>query len=518
MRRQVFKILNIVAAMTIGVFLAYSCSSSSDNGGGDNGGKTTPSPVIPQPDAGNDLYGLLLDESGKPCTGVTVSDGYSCVQSDSRGFYQMRRNKDAHYVFYSTPSDCKVRPTQFFQKLTFAKEYDFILTRQPSSESHFALIVMGDPQVTNNAQLTRFKDETMTDLQKTVAGLNLPTCGIALGDIVNDKPDMMGSMRAVLSSTDTPFFSTIGNHDKVRLDDTAQPRSSENYERSFGPLNYSFNRGQVHFICLDDVMFSISEDYAAGISDEQIAWMKSDLQSVPKDRLVIVYYHIPLRNSNAPGRTAMLSLLKDYTNVKLMCGHTHYLQNYQVKTPFQIEERIHGTACGAWWYSAICTDGTPNGYAVYEIQGNKIINQYYKPTHYDKSFQIRLFHGNASFGGQYGSYSYGLSSDYIVANVFNYDSQWHVSVYENGKYSGEMTSAQSYFKQDAWAVGLHLGVFNRDEKNYGVACYHDFVYKLKDPKAKVRVEAVDEYGNTYTQETFTTSLDEAERYGNTVEN
>lgn len=146
------------------------------------------------------------------------------------------------------------------------------------------------------------------------------------------------------------------------------------------------------------------------------------------------------------------------------------------------------------------------------------INQYYKPTRYDKSFQIRLFRGNASFGGQYGTYSYGLSSDYIVANVFNYDPQWHVSVYENGKYGGEMTSAQSYFKQDAWAVGLHLGVFNRDEKNYGVTCYHDFVYKLKDPKAKVRVEAVDEYGNTYTQETFTTSLDEAERYGNTVEN
>ncbi len=499
--------------MTIGIFFICSCSSSSESGGGDNGGKTTSTPAVPQPDAGNDLYGLLLDDSGKPCTGVTVSDGYSCVQTDSRGFYQMKRHEGARYVFYATPSDCKARPTQFFQKLNTAKEYDFTLTRQTSSESHFALIAMGDPQVTNNSQLARFKDETLTDLQQTVASLNLPTCGIALGDIVNDKPDMMGSMRSVLSSTDTPFFSTIGNHDKVRQTDVTTPRTTDNYERAFGPLNYSFNRGQVHFICLDDVVFSNSEDYATGISDDQIAWMKADLQSVPKDRLVIVYYHIPLRDSNAPGRAAMLSLLKDYPNVKLMCGHTHYLQNYQVKEPIQTEERIHGTACGAWWHSVICTDGTPNGYAVYEIQGNKIINQYYKPTRYDKSFQIRLFHGNAFFGGQYGTYSYGLPSDYVVANVFNYDPQWHVSVYENGKYSGEMTSALSYFKQDAWAVGLHLGVLNRDEKNYGVTCYHDFVYKLKNPKAKVKVEAVDEYGNTYTQEAFTTSLAEAESYG-----
>lgn len=515
MRKTLLDFLHVLIAVLVGVFLTCSCSSSSDNGGENSGGKTDSTPTeTPKPTDGNDLYGLLTDNDGKPVKGVTVSDGYSCVQTDSRGFYQMKRNANAHFVFYSTPSDCKARPTQFYQRLTATtKQYDFKLTKEIASD-HFVLIAMGDPQVTNNTQLARFKDETMADLKQTLDGLSLPACGIALGDIVNDKPDMMATMRTMLSSTGMPFFSTIGNHDKVKQTDTTKPRTTDNYERSFGPLNYSFNRGQVHFICLDNVVFSNADEYAAGISDEQIAWMKADLQYVPTSKMVVVYYHIPMRDSNVPGREAALALLKDYPNVKLMCGHTHYLQNYQVKTPIQTEERIHGTACGAWWHSVICTDGTPNGYAVYEIQGNKIVNQYYKPTHYDKSFQMRLFHGNASFGGQYGTYSYGLSSDYIVANVFNYDPQWHVSIYEDGKYSGEMTSALSYFKQDAWAVGLHLGVFNRDEKNYGVTCYHDFVYKLKNPKAKVKVEAVDEYGNTYTQETFTTSLAEAESYGN----
>jgi len=44
------------------------------------------------------------------------------------------------------------------------------------------------------------------------------------------------------------------------------------------------------------------------------------------------------------------------------------------------------------------------------------------------------------------------------------------------------------------------------EKYFSKTCYHDFVYKLKNPKAKVRVEATDEYGNTYTQDTFTEDL------------
>ena len=32
--------------------------------------------------------------------------------------------------------------------------------------------------------------------------------------------------------------------------------------------------------------------------------------------------------------------------------------------------------------SNICIDGTPNGYAVYEIQGSNVVNQYYKSTNY----------------------------------------------------------------------------------------------------------------------------------------
>lgn len=264
------------------------------------------------------------------------------------------------------------------------------------------------------------------------------------------------------------MFPCIGNHDKVKQTDATLPRTTTDYEREFGPLNYSFNRGRVHFVSMDDVVFQNGTDYVAGFSDAQVAWLRSDLQYVPKDWMVILYYHIPLRNdASIANREAILSLLDGYAEVHLMCGHTHYNRNYAITDPISVEERIHGAGCGAWWNSKICGDGTPNGYAIYQITGNSITNLWYKSTGYDRAFQLRLFHGNATFESQYGRYGYELPAAYL------------------------------------------LGELNKNPEYYNPYCSHDFVYHLKNPRAAVRVEARDEFGNVYTQDQFTTDLSEA---------
>src|SRR5690606_29309317 len=60
------------------------------------------------PDPGKDLYGILLDGDQKPVKGVVVSDGYTAVVTDDRGIYQLTRNKNARFVFYSTPADYEI--------------------------------------------------------------------------------------------------------------------------------------------------------------------------------------------------------------------------------------------------------------------------------------------------------------------------------------------------------------------------------------------------------------------------
>lgn len=503
-------LVGVVLVMALSLF--YSSCSGSDDAGEVPGKPSKPEQtVIPTPDVGNDLYGVITDKDGKSVSGVVVSDGYSCVVTDAKGFYQMKRNNKAEFVNYSIPSGYKAKSNQFYQVLKSSKEeYDFQLEKLKDNENHFYLLAMADPQVTNNAEITRFTEETLTDLKATLASIQLPVYGICLGDIVNNKMEHMKAMNTLLNSTSMPMFACIGNHDKDPQTDTSKPRTTKSYTAQFGPLNYSFNRGKVHFICLDNVIFSNTDEYVAGFSDEQVEWMRQDLQYVPKSDLVIVYYHIPIRESNVQNRKKLLSLLKGYDHVKLMCGHTHYNQNYQINNPIHVEERITGAACGAWWHGVICADGTPNGYEMYEINGNEFVDNYYKSTRFGKTYQIRLHHGDSSFGGDFGSFGYSLTSDYVVANVWNYDPTWNVGIYEDGKYMGEMTYRA--YKPDAWAGGYMLGTLNRNPQNYSPTSVHEFIYKLKNPKAQVKVEAVDGWGNVYSQTEFINDLATASEY------
>lgn len=511
MKKVISYFKGVVLFMALSLSYVSCSSDNSEDVGGEKVTPSTPEMKTPTPDAGNDLYGIISDGEGKPIVGVVVSDGFRCVSTDSKGFYQMKRNEKAEFVSYSIPSGYKAKSNQFYQSLTNNKEeYDFKLEKLSDNENHFYLIAMADPQVTNNAEITRFTEETLPDLKATLASMTLPVYGICLGDIVNNKMEHLKAMKTLLNSTPMPMFPCIGNHDKDPQTDTSKPRTTKSYTTQFGPLNYSFNRGKVHFICLDNIIFSNTDDYVAGFSDEQVEWMRQDLQYVPKDHLVILYYHIPIRDSNAQNREEILGLLKEYSHVKLMCGHTHYNQNYQVKAPIQVEERITGAACGAWWHGVICADGTPNGYEVYEINGNEFVDNYYKSTRFDKSYQIRLHHGDSSFGGDFGTFDYALTSDYVVANIWNYDPTWHVGIYEDDQYMGDMTYRA--YKPDAWAGGYMLGTLNRNPQNYSPTSAHEFVYHLHNPKAKIKVVAVDGFGNSYSQTEFINSLNTAETY------
>ena len=50
------------------------------------------------------VFGTVSDISGNPVPGVTVSDGFTAVQTDAEGHYSFVRNEAAYYVHYSVPS------------------------------------------------------------------------------------------------------------------------------------------------------------------------------------------------------------------------------------------------------------------------------------------------------------------------------------------------------------------------------------------------------------------------------
>lgn len=76
---------------------------------------------------------------------------------------------------------------------------------------------------------------------------------------------------------------------------------------------------------------------------------------------------------------------------------------------------------GAWWQGAICTDGTPAGYAVFEVDGGEV-SWYYKSVGHPRSFQLKIYDSkdDEAFAGC------------IVANVWNCDPAWTVEMRADG--------------------------------------------------------------------------------------
>lgn len=511
MKKVFFNLLVLVAFFAATPLV----SCGSENNGGETGGSTK---VIDDftPLAGNDLYGKVVDVNDKPLSGVVVSDGYQCVTTDTKGYYQLKRNGLAHFVFYSIPEGYAQNSAEFYQKLVAGiGRYDFKLQPSAADDSHFYLLTIADPQVRSDDSYRRFRNESMDDITNFVKNSSLSILGLSMGDDVHeDCSNYEKPMHNLLNSTAMPLFSTVGNHDYFQIDGNAvTPRSCKAFEDAFGPSWYSFNKGNVHFISLNDVKYTSGTSYQGAFSDEELAWMKSDLSYVDKSKLVVVYYHIPIRDDkDFEGRDRMLNLLVNYSNKILMCGHTHYMRNYVTKAPIQVEERIQAAACGAFWHSTVNGDGTPNGFGIYEIKGNQIVDNWYQSAKHPKDYQIRLFHGDAVFGGPSGSYSYGLGADYVVANVWNWDYRWKVYCYEDNVLSGEMTNSLSHFSEDAWACGYHIGMLKLAVSDFSPYTMHDFIYQLKNPRAKVKIVATDGWGHTYSQDVFTTDFSEAEGY------
>lgn len=454
---------------------------------------------------GMDAVGKVMAD-GQPAEGVVVSDGYSVVRTNAEGIYQLKRHANARFVFISVPADCKIpvrgagRP-DFYRAINPGDEIaygEFTLSRQPV-ESEFTLLSIADPQFSDEYEYGRFSTETVPDIVQTrqSAG-NTPVYGIILGDLVWDKMNMFGKFDWEFSRIGIPLFTVIGNHDYDMTVKNDDDRAAAPYERQFGPTYYSFNRGDCHFIVLDDIEYNgggaSGKGYEARLSDAQLAWLAKDLYHVPRNKLVIVGLHINTKTrfteTTIANNQALYNALNGYT-VKILSGHTHWHGNVSVNN--NIREYIHGASCGAFWSGDINRDGAPNGYGVFEISGNQVVDQYYKATARARDYQIKLYPVN----------SWALRPNDVIANIWDWHTDWRsVKVYENGVLKGDMKQFEEKTARDPyakWLLDIRGGIVNDDAAG-SIITDHLFYYRPTVPDALIRVEATDSYGNTYSAE------------------
>lgn len=474
------------------------------------------------------VSGVVRDNAGKGVQGVVVSDGYTCVLTDKKGRYELQRDTAASFIHISVPSGYSAAgeegygsfpdffrpafPAEGDRLARYRADFDVVPLGVPSNK--FILFGVGDPQSNNDEHIERFRTQTISDLRQTLAsyGSDTHAVGLALGDIVGrGTPESFLGQKAAMGEAGFPFLTTVGNHDKDAVDWTG-----EAYSGAFGPRWYSYNAGDVHFVSMDNVNEFTAHEKGAGIksagfSDAQLEWLRRDLSFVAKDKMVVLFYHIPERDySNHVNHDEVFSLISEYANSIAVCGHTHYFEGFN-SNGYGVPEYILGAACGYFWRSDCGGDGVPNGYVVFEIDGNRVSNAYFKGTDQPRDYQIRLYRGNERFGGEHAMYDYGFDGSTIIANVFfaGQGGPWKIEVYEDGQLSGEM-EAMDPSVPDHWARGYHTGVKTFPLKSSLAPNKHQFRYKLKNPRASVEVRATDPWGNVYRQDRFWSNGDFAD--------
>ena len=520
----------------------------------------------------NKVYGYIRYSDGSPISGVAVSDGFQVVKTNSKGYYEISNvTPQSWYIYCSLPADVAVPTNEYGQPCFFKKypasssQFDFTFEKLAGGkESEFVLFGLADTQPSSMAHLDRFNIQAAPEIKSYSKSLKKPCYGIVLGDMVGSKPEFMPDMRAALAKEKTglPIFACYGNHDHILCNNnypTFPDKRNKDFniklqrafEECFGPVNYSFNRGDVHIISMRNVLNTSSTSvsaYKTALTPEQFEWLKQDLALVPKDKMVLFCVHIPILNGGKLGdgsyRQEILAMLDEYAEAHILSGHTHYMRPYDYvwnKTGHNIYEHCISSTRQDMMDTNIHRDGTPCGYNIFKIKNNQIVDWYYKGYPHGmntRDDQMRLYRGATIIGAEpSGSNKYGTMGFYqlpfnnstLLANIFSSDPSWKVEVYEDGVYSGDMTyfyniSNSDYDKlegdgsyenprrvteglvcsRDFWAIGILYGYLGSEVNNNYNSCYTMWRYTLKNPDAKhIEVRATDRFGYVYSEDKIT---------------
>jgi hypothetical protein len=347
----------------------------------------------------------------------------------------------------------------------------------------------------NDEDFRLFGQGFVPDLQQAVARMGgQPMFGIGCGDIMWDDLTRYGEYEAGIAQAGIPFFQVVGNHD-LDFQARSDAWTTGVFEQHFGPTYYSFDRGAVHYVVLDDVFWHGS-GYIGYLGEDQLAWLEQDLSYVDPGVPVIVFLHIPAlskqyeRNGEAsPGpnvsitnRAVLYDLLAPLQS-HLISGHTHVKEHI-----FEggVHEHIAGAVCGGWWSGPICSDGAPQGYDVFEIDG-EAVRWRYKATGHDDAHQMRVYpHGSDP-----------AAPDEIVATVWDWDPDWTVAWYEGGVRRAAMARRTG---RDPLAVNNLAGPELPARRSWvdPTLTSHLFYAPAARAAGEITVEATDGFGRVYT--------------------
>ena len=369
-------------------------------------------------------------------SGVIVTDGTNFTQTKSNGKFSFEIKDDAEFVYIVTPAgyagDWSGGVPAFFKRAEGSSKFVFDLVKT-DTKGDYEIVAVGDPQPYTEEHFSIFAAEPLDDLSRTTKSLGLSAVGVALGDVSWDNPVMLDNWKREIVRTGIPFYPVIGNHDHVRKQG-GDLQSSAEYRKRMCPENYAFYIGKDIFFSIDNIIYTPDKGYDEGYAGHVLAFVKGVMKYVSENADVYVAQHSPIagrgNGKKIFGTSDMLSLVRGHKTL-FISGHNHEGKNYTYGN--DVTEHNVPAICGTWWEVYHCTDGSPRGYKVYTNESGKL-TWYYKPIGKDKNHQAEIFMPGQAL----------RHPNSIVAKVWDWDPEWKVEWYEDGKFKGEMDRVREY--------------------------------------------------------------------------
>ena len=408
-----------------------------------------------------DRSGSGRRQPGDPgIAGVLVSNGRDVVRTDQDGRYALPID-DEMIIFvikptgYAVPVERGVMLPRFYYihqpKGTPAhlglryrgieasgplpRAIDFAL-KKVDEPTCFDVLMFADPHAGSAAEVGFIRDDVVNALIGTKA-----VFGMTLGDIMSDDLSLYERYNRIIGQLGVPWYNVVGNHD-LNLDAPGGKYSRETFKQTYGPSYYAFEHGGALFLMLDNVDYLGARadqpgnncDYEGRLGKRQLAFVANVLKETPVDRLVVAAMHIPLRTdldpndpaSNTADRAALLELLADRRAVSFS-GHMHTTEHHYLDGadgnpgPAPHHHHVMTALSGSWWSGpydhrgvavADSHDGTPNGFHVLSIDGNRYTTRY-RPAKEPNARQVRIM-----LDGELHRSRNGIDRDFRMSQLF----------------------------------------------------------------------------------------------------
>lgn len=186
--------------------------------------------------------------------------------------------------------------------------------------------------------------------------------------------------------------------------------------------------------------------------------------------------HIPLKGTSSTSKNykAVVNQMLQFKEAHVLSGHHHGVYNHNPSKDVTVGGKTfydHNqiAAAGAWWVSHLNPDGSPNGYMIYNVDGNTISDYALKGTSKDAGYQMRVYNGGVTYSVPSPFYNYdnwtkkfawsdlGMSlTGKFVVHVFNADvHNWEVNFVQNGVSTPMTRTTDNWYDMASYAFAAY---------------------------------------------------------------